>query len=667
MKENVRHGTWFTRQLIRLFTVILAVLFFWLLGFVVEDIEAIPGPTFAEIEHKYVDAKLVEQNDRLQKQIGELEQRIAGQAGQQQIVRDSSENLQRTIQQLLQLKKSSVEKSVSFSDSDAKLLTASLNEFFDSQKTYQKINQTISDLTSQKGRLGSEKSRVEEEIAKQREPAKREYDRLTETHRLRLAFYQLLILVPLLLATAYPLVKRRGGLYYPLFLAVGGATLLKVTLVVHEYFPSRYFKYISDSRTAAGRGSAVGLPDSHGGVSESGVDEAAVSRGVRAVSLPGVRISDSHRSAQIPLLDATHGPQGFAARRLLGRRRSLHLSRLRHGGVRGLRFVQERCGTRCSTIASTAEQPRKGQAASRRPLSLWERVRVRAYGANRMWFCSVHQALTPGPSPKGRGEMLPLVDSRMLSVAVLPVAPAATVSSVISLGQAASRMGRKLFAGRRSSSILKPSSRIMLENRSLKRDLLALALLAAVIFLAAALFSYDPADPPTKLVFPPHSQPANACGYWGAVVSRLLFEAVGIGAYYVLVSLAAFDAVLLLRRDTNHLWLRTIGWLLSLAGFTTLAALAVPWLSPGPVIGAGGYLGVTGRALLQTHFASVGSYILSISLLLGGLLLSTDYALVRLFVWIVAKLTSKTGPRRGSSQHCLCSEAQPTSLRSRRL
>ena len=115
----------------------------------------------------------------------------------------------------------------------------------------------------------------------------------------------------------------------------------------------------------------------------------------------------------------------------------------------------------------------------------------------------------------------------------------------------------------------------MLENRNLKRDLLALALLATVIFLAAALFSYDPADPPAKLVFPQHSQPANVCGYWGAMASRLLFEAVGLGAYYVLVSLAAFDAVLLLRRNTTHLGLRAAGWLLSLAGVTTLAALAV--------------------------------------------------------------------------------------------
>jgi len=38
--------------------------------------------------------------------------------------------------------------------------------------------------------------------------------------------------------------RRRGGIYGPLFFAVAGATLVKVALVVHEYFPSRYFKYI---------------------------------------------------------------------------------------------------------------------------------------------------------------------------------------------------------------------------------------------------------------------------------------------------------------------------------------------------------------------------------------------------------------------------------------
>lgn len=175
----------------------------------------------------------------------------------------------------------------------------------------------------------------------------------------------------------------------------------------------------------------------------------------------------------------------------------------------------------------------------------------------------------------------------------------------------------------------------MLENRNLKRDLAALALLAAVIFVAAALFTYDPADPPGRLVSPRHDQPTNVCGYWGAQASHWMFEGIGLGAYYVLVSMAAFDIALLLRRETGHPSLRIVGWTLSLVGFTTLAALAVPRLSPGPVIGAGGYLGVLGRTFLQTHFANVGSYIVATSLMLGGLLLATDYLLIRLFALFI--------------------------------
>jgi S-DNA-T family DNA segregation ATPase FtsK/SpoIIIE len=188
----------------------------------------------------------------------------------------------------------------------------------------------------------------------------------------------------------------------------------------------------------------------------------------------------------------------------------------------------------------------------------------------------------------------------------------------------------------------------MLENRNLKLDLLALVLLAAVIFLAAALFSYDPADPPGKLVFPSHSQPVNVCGYWGAVGSRLLFEAVGLGAYYLLASLAVFDAVLLTRRQVGQPWLRAGGWFLSMLGVTTFAALATPGLSPGPVIGAGGHLGVMGKALLETQFASVGTYIVTVSMILGGLLLSTDYALLRLSIWALTMPTR--GLRRGVLQ-----------------
>ncbi len=183
----------------------------------------------------------------------------------------------------------------------------------------------------------------------------------------------------------------------------------------------------------------------------------------------------------------------------------------------------------------------------------------------------------------------------------------------------------------------------MLENRKLKLDLLALVLLAGVIFLGAALLSYDPADPPSKLVYPPHGQPANMCGHWGAVASRLLFEGLGLGAYYLLVSLMFLDAVLLIRHEVNQPWLRSGGWLLSLLGVTALAAMALPGLSPGPVIGAGGYLGVMVKTLLQTQFANLGAYIFAVSMVAGGLLLATDYALVRLLVWTIGRATRGFG------------------------
>jgi len=183
----------------------------------------------------------------------------------------------------------------------------------------------------------------------------------------------------------------------------------------------------------------------------------------------------------------------------------------------------------------------------------------------------------------------------------------------------------------------------MFEERNLKLDLLALMLLALVIFLTAALFSYDPADPPSCLVYPPHLQIHNICGRSGAIVARGLFESLGIGAYYLMLSLTVLDAVLLMHRRISQPWLRAGGWMLSLVGLTALAAMALPQLSPGPVIGSGGYLGATGRGLLEMHFARVGAYIVAVSLLLGGLLLSTDYVLIRIIVWTISKPTRHFG------------------------
>ncbi|MBN2294418.1 MAG: hypothetical protein JXM70_18460 [Pirellulales bacterium] len=244
MTQHPLRGTWGTRQLVRLFTLVLAVLFFWLLGFVVEDIESISGPDYSAIEQKHVNADLVENRSQVADRIEELDREISNRRDQQQLVGDSSQSLQRTINQLIELQKLSVEKAVNLSASDKDNLSTSLKQFLESQKTYQELNQSLTELTSKKVSAEAEMTRIEQELTKQRNPAQREFEEQTEVHRLRLAFFQLAILLPVLAAATYLLTRWRGSIYYPLFLAVGGATLLKIALVVHEYFPTRYFKYM---------------------------------------------------------------------------------------------------------------------------------------------------------------------------------------------------------------------------------------------------------------------------------------------------------------------------------------------------------------------------------------------------------------------------------------
>src|SRR3954454_24778046 len=179
----------------------------------------------------------------------------------------------------------------------------------------------------------------------------------------------------------------------------------------------------------------------------------------------------------------------------------------------------------------------------------------------------------------------------------------------------------------------------MFEDRSLKIDLCALALLALTVFLGIALWTYNATDPPSTIVWPASNVIHNACGRAGALSADYLFASLGVAAYYLTASLAVLTILLLLHREIDQPILRTFGWAISVVGLTTLVALLMPNSTPGPVVGAGGYSGAMGRTLLETHFAVAGSYIFALSVLFAGLLLSTDYFLFR----AAAATTSITG------------------------
>jgi DNA segregation ATPase FtsK/SpoIIIE, S-DNA-T family len=179
----------------------------------------------------------------------------------------------------------------------------------------------------------------------------------------------------------------------------------------------------------------------------------------------------------------------------------------------------------------------------------------------------------------------------------------------------------------------------MFENRSRKLDLAALAMSAGVMFLGVSLWTYDRFDPPSTLVYPATNVVHNACGAAGAFVANYLLQSLGLGAYYVLASLAIVTALLLAHREIDQPVLRAAGWIVSLVGLVTFASLAVPNWTPGPVVGSGGCVGALGRGLLEMHFAHAGAFIFTLSVLAAGLLLATDYHLLR----FAAATTSLSG------------------------
>lgn len=200
----------------------------------------------------------------------------------------------------------------------------------------------------------------------------------------------------------------------------------------------------------------------------------------------------------------------------------------------------------------------------------------------------------------------------------------------------------------------------MLAERDIRGDLLALGLLVAFSFLGLALTSYDPADPsiqlvhplnqwyrPDQVVFPQHAVATNVCGPWGASIATVLLEAIGIGAYFAVISLGAVTVLLLMRRRIDSPIARTLGWTAALVGFCTLCDMLIPWMTPGPVIGSGGYLGALAGGILRIHFAQIGGFVIAASTFFGGLLLCTDYVLVHLGL-VLGSLTL-TGLARGRS------------------
>lgn len=237
-------GPWIHRLTVTVLTFLVALLFYWLLGFVLSDIGSMRGPQWAEVEEARVDAGLRQQEEALQRQVEQIQFAIRASTNRQAVLRDSTDNSERTMNRLLEFQKLSLQKDVTPSELEQNALAESQELFLQRQRQYQEINDRIAELSEELRALEAAQRENSRLLQEARRPAREEHARLAARHQLRLGFYQLAVLVPLLIVLVGVILKRRTSLYTPLLFAAGVATALRVMLVMHEHFPRKYFKYI---------------------------------------------------------------------------------------------------------------------------------------------------------------------------------------------------------------------------------------------------------------------------------------------------------------------------------------------------------------------------------------------------------------------------------------
>lgn len=238
-------GTWGVRFFIFVLSVALGVLIYWLLSFVEKDIGSLKGPDRQQIREKYVEASLDMHKETLDKGINHLNINIKTLNEQLGNLKKSTDGLQNTINQLLAIEKQSIEKGVGFPQKSYETLSSAQSMFLDNQNQDQLLNKQISELTLQRQAKQQELSELTDKIKILESDFNREYKRLWDKHRWKVAAIKLSFLLPVFLVFSIIFMKYRTSPYWPLVWAAFISSFIKIGVVAHEYFPKPYFKYFA--------------------------------------------------------------------------------------------------------------------------------------------------------------------------------------------------------------------------------------------------------------------------------------------------------------------------------------------------------------------------------------------------------------------------------------
>jgi hypothetical protein len=241
----VKHpGTWWQRFLILLLSVVFAALVYWLLGFVLDDISDLSGPDYDAVEKELLAPDLLTTQKQLARQIADVQQQIDNQQNRQRLLRDSTQSARTTLGQLVDILKLSLERGTKLTDQQQKALLDAQQLFLDNQRHDQELSESLAKLNDERVALFKSQQEHEQKLGEARKPVQKEFDLRYRHHNLKIAGIKIATLAPLLLIGAWLFIRHRGIVYAPLIYAFDVAVLIRTFEVMHEHFPSAYFKYV---------------------------------------------------------------------------------------------------------------------------------------------------------------------------------------------------------------------------------------------------------------------------------------------------------------------------------------------------------------------------------------------------------------------------------------
>lgn len=237
-------GSWRQRLFIYSMTFLLTLLFIWVLGFVIDDLGSMKKPEWSQFEKTYLSSSLVTQQKNLKEEIDQKNIAINQVIQQRTQLTESTKNAQTSIKELNEQQKLLLQNGKALSDKEMQFKTNNMELFQSNQAKDQKLAQTLITLTADQQTLSNELKKTDSLLEKQREPARKDYDKAFTREALFEAVIQILFLLAVIVLAALLFRRYQKTTYRLPLLAFFIAAIYKMIMVLHDYFPSEYFKYI---------------------------------------------------------------------------------------------------------------------------------------------------------------------------------------------------------------------------------------------------------------------------------------------------------------------------------------------------------------------------------------------------------------------------------------